>query len=84
MRRQTLQRFKPVSLPEFTRLLLSVRETCYRAADRMLWRIANPTLPCEAYSHSGRVVGWAYYGREWVGVILGGNYDKKRRFFSAF
>ncbi|WP_161408718.1 LacI family DNA-binding transcriptional regulator [Paenibacillus silvestris] len=38
---------QPASLPEFTRPLLSVRETGYRAADRMLWRIANPTLPCE-------------------------------------
>lgn len=38
---------QPASLPEFTRPLLAVRETGYRAADRMLWRIANPTLPCE-------------------------------------
>lgn len=35
------------SLPSFTRPLLSIRETGYRAADRMLWRIANPTLPFE-------------------------------------
>jgi len=34
-------------LPLFTRPLLSIRETGYRAADRMLWRIANPTLPYE-------------------------------------
>lgn len=34
-------------LPPFTRPLLPIRETGYRAADRMLWRIANPTLPFE-------------------------------------
>ncbi|UKS27138.1 LacI family transcriptional regulator [Paenibacillus sp. HWE-109] len=34
-------------LPLFTRPLLSIRETGYRAADRMLWRLANPTLPFE-------------------------------------
>ena len=34
-------------LPIFTRPLLPIRETGYRAADRMLWRIANPTLPFE-------------------------------------
>jgi LacI family transcriptional regulator len=38
---------QPDSLPLFTRPLLSIRETGYRAADRMLWRIANPTLPFE-------------------------------------
>lgn len=38
---------QPDSLPLFTRPLLSIRETGYRAADRMLWRIANPTLPYE-------------------------------------
>jgi LacI family transcriptional regulator len=27
--------------------LLAIRETGYRAADRMLWRIANPSLPYE-------------------------------------
>lgn len=35
------------SLPEFTRPLLPIAQTGYRAADRMLWRIANPTLPFE-------------------------------------
>ncbi|MBD0379906.1 LacI family DNA-binding transcriptional regulator [Paenibacillus sedimenti] len=35
------------ALPLFTRPLLPIRETGYRAADRMLWRIANPTLPFE-------------------------------------
>lgn len=35
------------SLPLFTRPLLSIRETGYRAADRMLWRLSNPTLPFE-------------------------------------
>lgn len=34
-------------LPLMTRPLLFVREAGYRAADRMLWRIANPTLPYE-------------------------------------
>lgn len=35
------------ALPEFTRPLLPISQTGYRAADRMLWRIANPTLPFE-------------------------------------
>ncbi|MDR6555256.1 LacI family DNA-binding transcriptional regulator [Paenibacillus qinlingensis] len=35
------------TLPEFTRPLLPIAQTGYRAADRMLWRIANPTLPFE-------------------------------------
>ncbi|MCS7462526.1 LacI family transcriptional regulator [Paenibacillus doosanensis] len=34
-------------LPPFTRPLLPIHETGYRAADRMLWRIANPALPFE-------------------------------------
>lgn len=38
---------QPDTLPNFTRPLLPIQETGYRAADRMLWRIANPTLPCE-------------------------------------
>ncbi|TVY08618.1 LacI family DNA-binding transcriptional regulator [Paenibacillus cremeus] len=38
---------QPESLPLFTRPLLPICETGYRAADRMLWRIANPTLPFE-------------------------------------
>ncbi|MFK7694257.1 LacI family DNA-binding transcriptional regulator [Paenibacillus sp. HJGM_3] len=38
---------QPDGLPLFTRPLLSIRETGYRAADRMLWRLANPTLPHE-------------------------------------
>lgn len=38
---------QPSGLPVFTRPMLPVRETGYRAADRMLWRIANPTLPYE-------------------------------------
>lgn len=50
---------QPASLPEFTRPLLSVRETGYRAADRMLWRIANPTLPCEHI----RIQGELWVGR---------------------
>ncbi|MEK8130417.1 LacI family DNA-binding transcriptional regulator [Paenibacillus filicis] len=50
---------QPDSLPEFTRPLLSVRQTGYRAADRMLWRIANPTLPCEHI----RIQGELWIGR---------------------
>ncbi|MEF3303794.1 LacI family DNA-binding transcriptional regulator [Paenibacillus sp. GYB003] len=38
---------QPASLPPFTMPLLPIRESGYRAADRMLWRIANPTLPYE-------------------------------------
>ncbi|TMV48302.1 LacI family transcriptional regulator [Paenibacillus mesophilus] len=38
---------QPESLPPFTMPLLAIRETGYRAADRMLWRIANPALPYE-------------------------------------
>ncbi|GAA3401605.1 LacI family DNA-binding transcriptional regulator [Paenibacillus hodogayensis] len=38
---------QPASLPPFTMPLLAIRETGYRAADRMLWRIANPALPFE-------------------------------------
>jgi LacI family transcriptional regulator len=38
---------QPDTLPEFTRPLLPIAQTGYRAADRMLWRIANPTLPFE-------------------------------------
>lgn len=38
---------QPDSLPPFTMPLLAIRQTGYRAADRMLWRIANPALPYE-------------------------------------
>ncbi|RKN84475.1 LacI family DNA-binding transcriptional regulator [Paenibacillus ginsengarvi] len=38
---------QPESMPPFTMPLLAIRETGYRAADRMLWRIANPSLPYE-------------------------------------
>ncbi|MEK8128321.1 LacI family DNA-binding transcriptional regulator [Paenibacillus filicis] len=34
-------------LPSMTRPLLPIKDTGYRAADRMLWRIANPHLPFE-------------------------------------
>ncbi|TMV47341.1 LacI family transcriptional regulator [Paenibacillus mesophilus] len=34
-------------LPLVTRPMLLIREAGYRAADRMLWRIANPHLPYE-------------------------------------
>lgn len=42
-----LLNYQPDSLPPFTMPLLAIRETGYRAADRMLWRIANPSLPYE-------------------------------------
>jgi LacI family transcriptional regulator len=38
---------QPDTLPPFTMPVLSIRQTGYRAADRMLWRIANPSLPYE-------------------------------------
>lgn len=38
---------QPDDLPPFTMPRLPIRETGYRAADRMLWRIANQTLPYE-------------------------------------
>lgn len=38
---------QPDTLPPFTMPVLPIRETGYRAADRMLWRIANSTLPYE-------------------------------------
>ncbi|WP_127585675.1 LacI family DNA-binding transcriptional regulator [Paenibacillus koleovorans] len=34
-------------LPTCSRPLLQIRATAYRAADRMLWRIANPQMPYE-------------------------------------
>ncbi|AIQ67828.1 LacI family DNA-binding transcriptional regulator [Paenibacillus graminis] len=34
-------------IPDIARPTLPVKETGYRAADRMLWRIANPSLPYE-------------------------------------
>jgi LacI family transcriptional regulator len=34
-------------LPVCSRSLLLIKETGYRAADRMLWRIANPSMPYE-------------------------------------
>jgi LacI family transcriptional regulator len=34
-------------LPSMSRPLLLIKESGYRAADRMLWRIANPTSPFE-------------------------------------
>ncbi|MDF2958551.1 MAG: LacI family transcriptional regulator [Paenibacillus sp.] len=34
-------------IPNVSRPNLLIKETGYRAADRMLWRIANPHLPCE-------------------------------------
>jgi LacI family transcriptional regulator len=34
-------------MPEIARPVLPVKETGYRAGDRMIWRIANPSLPFE-------------------------------------
>ncbi|MDF2926806.1 MAG: hypothetical protein K0R57_5720 [Paenibacillaceae bacterium] len=45
-------------LPILTRPLLLIKESGYRAADRMLWRIANPRLP---YEHI-RIMGEIFYG----------------------
>jgi LacI family transcriptional regulator len=38
---------QPPNLPEVARPQLPILETGFRAADRMLWRIANPTRPFE-------------------------------------
>lgn len=38
---------QPDQLPSMTRPLLLIKESGYRAADRMLWRLANPTSPFE-------------------------------------
>ncbi|RAU96553.1 LacI family DNA-binding transcriptional regulator [Paenibacillus sp. YN15] len=46
-------------LPELTRSLLMIKETAYRAADRILWRIAHPNQP---YEHT-RVAGSFYAGQ---------------------
>ncbi len=56
---------QPNSLPLFTRPHLSIWETGYRAADRMLWRIANPTLP---YEHT-RIQGEFIVGRTTAAVL---------------
>ncbi|MDF2660775.1 MAG: hypothetical protein K0Q94_3566 [Paenibacillus sp.] len=47
---------QPDSLPPFTMPLLAIRETGYRAADRMLWRIANPALPYEHIRIQGELL----------------------------
>lgn len=36
-----------IELPVCSRPMLPIKESGYRAADRMLWRIANPQLPFE-------------------------------------
>lgn len=46
-------------IPEVTRPILLIKEAGYRAADLMLWRIANPHLP---YEHI-RLQGSFYEGR---------------------
>ncbi|WP_127579895.1 LacI family DNA-binding transcriptional regulator [Paenibacillus koleovorans] len=56
---------QPGGLPLLTRPLLSIRETGYRAADRMLWRLANPTLPFE---HT-RIQGDFYIGETTRGLV---------------
>jgi LacI family transcriptional regulator len=38
---------RTAQLPDCTRPLLLIKEAGYRAADRMLWRLANPQLPYE-------------------------------------
>jgi LacI family transcriptional regulator len=38
---------QPRNLPPIARPQLPILETGFRAADRMLWRIANPTRPFE-------------------------------------
>lgn len=43
-------------LPLITRPMLLIRETGYRAADRMLWRIANPHLPYEHIRLRGEIL----------------------------
>ncbi|WNR45469.1 LacI family DNA-binding transcriptional regulator [Paenibacillus roseipurpureus] len=55
---------QPDTLPLFTRPVLSIAQTGYRAADRMLWRIANPTLP---YEHI-RIQGEFYVGHTTVAL----------------
>lgn len=35
------------ALPNLSRPLLLIRETGYKAADKMLWRLANQGEPCE-------------------------------------
>lgn len=43
-------------LPIFTRPTLLIEETGYRVADRMLWRIANPTAPYEHVRLQGNLI----------------------------
>jgi LacI family transcriptional regulator len=47
---------QPASLPLFSRPALPIWDTGYRAADRMLWRIANPSLPYEHIRIHGRFI----------------------------
>ncbi|OCT13005.1 hypothetical protein A8709_22050 [Paenibacillus pectinilyticus] len=54
------------TLPLFTRPLLPIAQTGYRAADRMLWRIANPTLP---YEHI-RIQGEFHIGVTTAGILV--------------
>jgi LacI family transcriptional regulator len=46
-------------LPLVDRPALLIRETGYRAADRMLWRIANPQQPYEHIRLKGNFIGGA-------------------------
>ncbi|QGQ94347.1 LacI family transcriptional regulator [Paenibacillus psychroresistens] len=43
----TLENSQNSFLPEVTHPILAMKETGYRAADRMLWRLANPDRPFE-------------------------------------
>ncbi|SDD69681.1 LacI family transcriptional regulator [Paenibacillus sp. UNCCL117] len=49
-------------LPVCSRPLLLIRATGYRAADRMLWRIANPQLPYEHIRLRGDFIGGSTTG----------------------
>jgi LacI family transcriptional regulator len=43
----SLENTRDTFLPEVTHPILAMKETGYRAADRMLWRLANPDRPFE-------------------------------------
>ncbi|MFS0726009.1 LacI family DNA-binding transcriptional regulator [Paenibacillus sp. 1P07SE] len=44
----------PVAYPELSRPVLPIRETGYKAADKLLWRLANPSEPIEHIRIAGR------------------------------
>jgi len=56
-----LETLKTEVIPDLSKPVLPVKETCDRAVDRMLWRIGNPSLPYEhiriqGYFHKGKTV----------------------------